>query len=139
MSLAKTAIAKLQQDQSDLKRSSTALSDLLQHQSEAPKLDVVTADLLVAVMHERLEHGITVAAVTPGKTVATQGASALAQMADKVEQTEVRSARVNVRGNYDNYAGLLGYIDTLRGTSVAVVYLKVEGRQFELGLRAYGL
>lgn len=137
--MAKADLTKLAQDERSLKQSSNELLTLLKQTSEPLVLDKVVAGMLVNIMQLRLENGITVSAVNPGTNVATTGASPVSALAKKMESSDVQSARVNVRGTYDNYEGLLTYIEQVRKQSVAVVYLKIEGQQFELGLRAYGV
>ena len=139
LSVAKSDLSKLEQDERSVKQSSNEVLRLLKTPSEAPALDTVVSGLLVNVMRLRLENGITVSAVNPAVNVATTGSSPVSALAKKLESSDVQSARVNVRGTYDNYEGLLTYIEQVRKQSVAVVYLKIEGQQFELGLRAYGV
>lgn len=137
--MAKSNLSKLEQDERSLKQSSSEVLRLLTTPSEAPALDTVMSALLVNIMRLRLENGIIVSAVNPAVNVATTGSSPVSALAQKMESSAVQSARVNVRGTYDNYEGLLAYIEQVRKQSVAVVYLKIEGQQFELGLRAYGV
>jgi hypothetical protein len=139
VSVVKADVEKLVQDERSLQASSKRALQVLERTSAPPKLNTVLSTLLVDVMRLRLENGITVAAVNPGTHVPTAGASPVSAMTQKMEASTVVSTRVNVRGNYANYEGLLRYVEQLRTLPVAVVYFKVEGRQFELGLRAYGV
>jgi hypothetical protein len=135
----KADLAKLQKDEASLKQSGGQLLPLLKQKSEPLALDTVVSNMLVSVMQARLESRITVSAVNPGTNIATNGASPISALANRLESSDVQSARVNVRGTYEDYEGLLSYIEKVRKQSVAVVYLKIEGQQFELGLRAYGV
>lgn len=139
VSVVKADLEKLVQDERSLQASSKQALLVLETSRTPQKLDTVLSTLLVDVMRLRLENGITVAAVTPGTHVPTAGASPVSAMAQAMDASKVISTRVNVRGNYANYEGLLRYVEQLRMLPVAVVYFKVEGRQFELGLRAYGV
>lgn len=136
---AKMSITKLEGEVRTLKKSQIAAQEVLQHQAPALKLDTSVTGLLVAVMHERLENGITVASVLPSKSVQASESASLEKFADTLDGTELKSARFNVRGNYASYEGLLSYVAKLRELPVAVVYMKVEANTFELGLRAYGI
>lgn len=136
---AKAQLAKLVQDERSMQQSSSEILRLLTQTSEPATLDTVMAGLLVDISRMRLENGITVSAVNPGVNIATTGASPVGALAKKLEASDVQSARVNVRGTYDSYEGLLTYVEQVRKHSVAVVFLKIEGQTFELGLRAYGV
>lgn len=132
-------MVKLEQDERALKTSSGEALKVLVTAAEPQPLDKVLSTLLVDIMRLRLANGVTVSAVTPGTNVPTAGASPVSAMSQPVDSSSVNSTRVNVRGNYANYEGLLRYVEQLRKLPVAVVYFKVEGRQFEIGLRAYGV
>lgn len=138
IAVTKTAITKLENDVRELKKSRTVAQDLLQHQAEAPTLDTAITNLLVAVMRERLENGISVASVLPAKNVLASESATFDKLADSLDGTTLKSARFNVRGNYTSYEGFLNYVAKLRELPVAVVYMKVEANSFEVGLRAYG-
>jgi hypothetical protein len=139
ISTAKANLAKLEQDEKSLRQSSGEMLKLLTKTSEPPSLNTVVASLLVTVMRQRLENGVSISTVNPATSIASNGTAPVKSLAKAFESSDVLSTRVNVRGTYDNYEGLLSYIEQVRKQSVAVVYLKIDGQQFELGLRAYGV
>lgn len=135
----RSSISKLETEVAMLQKAKTGAQATLTHPGEAAKFDAAVSALLVAIMKERLDTGITVASVLPAKSVLASSATSFDMLADKLDGTPLKSARFNVRGNYQTYEGLLEYIGKLRKMSVAVVYLKIDATAFEMGLRAYGI
>lgn len=111
---------------------------LLTTTGAAPSLETTVSGLLVSVMSQRVEHGITVASMTAAKDSAGNEPAPIANLSDKAGSSELKSARFNLQGYYTSYEGFMAYLDVLRTMPVAVVQLRVEGNSFQVGLRAYG-
>ncbi|MNR71660.1 hypothetical protein D3C71_22910 [compost metagenome] len=96
------------------------------------------SELVLDIYNQRLRYGITVSTATPTAVSTGSSAAALDSLSQDVPGTSVKSVRLNVRGSYSDYQGLLGYLNKLQESPVSIVHLKVENQNFELGLRAYG-
>jgi hypothetical protein len=131
-------VSKLTGNLRELSTSKAAVQNVLVTPAEAPTLDFSLSSLLVQIMKERLNSGISVSSVLTSKNVSASEAASFDKIADSLDGTPLKSARLNVRGTYQTYDGLMGYVAKMRELPVAVVFMKVEGNQFELGLRAYG-
>lgn len=129
---------KQRQEEQRLAASYQTLSGMLS--PDAARIDLTTAfsDLLIAIMANRVENGIVISSVTPHKNPGNSGVAETTRLRELVPGTSVGSIRVNVRGNYATFDGLTHYLQALRTHPVSVTYLKVEERNFELGLRVYG-
>lgn len=140
-----TDLQDLQSQESSLTSSSreaeTAarqMSQTLVSDSQSLTLSAALSDTLIEVMKDRTEYGVTVSSVLPHKNTGSAGAASLSKLQDPVPSTKVNSVRVNVRGAYSDYEGFLHYIQALRKLPVSVVYMKIDGKNFQLGLRIYG-
>jgi hypothetical protein len=137
--VAKQNSAKLEKEVRDTGTAKNELSRILTKNVSAQRLDAVVATLMVRILAERLSTGITIGSMSPGKQVSTSGTATFDQLADPLDGTDIRTVRLNVRGSYETYEGLLQYVSKLRELPVSVVQLKIEARQFEIGVRAYGI
>jgi hypothetical protein len=134
----KAVISKLEQEQRGLMSVKADTEALAASAGAPPTIEQSLADTLVVVLKERLESGILISSVTPQTTSPGNDAVLISSLSEKVGTSDIKSARVNVRGVYTTYEGLQAYIRTIQKLPVAVVFLKVEAQNFELGLRAYG-
>lgn len=106
--------------------------------SDSPTLSAALSETLIEIMKDRTEYGVTVSSVLPQKSTGGAGSAPLSKLQDPVPSTKVNSVRVNVRGSYTDYEGFLHYIQAVRKLPVSVVYMKIDGQGFLLGLRVYG-
>lgn len=95
--------------------------------------------LMLDVYNLRLKHGVTIGTVAPGKFSGSGGIAPLEALGDVVPGTDVNSTRLDIRGTYSDYLGLLAYIEDLQAHAVSVVHLRVQEQTFELGLRVYAV
>lgn len=96
------------------------------------------SDLLIRIMNKRVEHGVTIATVIPHKNQGISAVTDTSKIKEQVPGTSVSSIRLNIKGAYSTYEGLGNYIKDLRTMPVSIVHLKVQGNNFELGVRVYG-
>ncbi|MBC8738469.1 hypothetical protein F6X40_16970 [Paraburkholderia sp. UCT31] len=106
--------------------------------TERVVLDTQISETLIEVMKNRLEYDVTVGTISTAKRAGASGMSRTDLLKEKVPTTGVQSIRVNVRGSYNDFDGFTHYLKALRTLPLAIVALKVEGKNFELGLRVYG-
>jgi hypothetical protein len=106
--------------------------------ADSPTLSSALSETLIEIMKDRTEYGVTVSSVLPQKSTGGAGSAPLSKLQDPVPSTKVNSVRVNVRGSYTDYEGFLHYIQAVRKLPVSVVYMKIDGQGFLLGLRVYG-
>jgi hypothetical protein len=102
-------------------------------------IDEAFSRTLIGVRQESGAYGVTVGAITPHKKTGGSGLTNLTAMTEHVPGTKVNSTRLNVRGSYTDYEGFARYLSSLGKYPLSVVYLKVSDKNYELGLRIYGL
>ncbi len=134
----RTVIAKLEGEARTLRSDQEDVDRLLTQKSEPKTLESALTNMLVILMRERNEDGISLATVLPAQTGPGNATLPMSALAEPVGVSNLKSARINVRGGYQSYDGLKEYLHALRTLPIALVYLKVEGNTFEMGLRAYG-
>lgn len=123
----------------DLEKDGQALQAELRPDAAKIDMNVALSDVLLALMDNRIRYGINVGNIASHKAAAGNAAVAeFSQLAEVVPGSTIPSVRLNVRGTYRGYDGLTGYLNELRKHPAAIVYLKVEGSTFDLGLRVYG-
>lgn len=96
------------------------------------------SDNLLFLMKGQLAYGVSLSSVVANKQTGQANVTDAAALAEPVPNTPLRSIRLNVRGTYESYSGLLNYLAALRQRPVAIVHLKVEDKNFEMGVRIYG-
>lgn len=107
--------------------------------SEPMPVDRALAQLRLRLEHLQVAHGVTLSQTTLARRAGAD-ARPVAELAETLKATSVRTLRVDVRGAYTDYSELLAYLTELRrGAPVAVVSLSVRESLFELGLRVYGV
>ncbi|WP_146039481.1 hypothetical protein [Variovorax sp. WDL1] len=135
---AKSRLASVQRAAKEAERAHQELSSQLTPDTSSKSLqDAVTA-VMLDVYNRRLPHAVTVASVAPGKFAASGSMSPLDTLTEVIPGTKVQSMRVNIRGTYSDYLGLLRYIKDMQAHPLSVVHLKVQDQAYELGLRVYG-
>lgn len=100
-------------------------------------LDAAVTEALLAVFNNRTAYGISVTTIASDK----QGGGLMSPMetlATPVKGTELQAVKLNLRGTYKTYLGLMGYLEEFSKTQAALVALKVEENGFELSLKIYG-
>jgi hypothetical protein len=116
----------------------TLQANLTQDATPVP-LNTALSNAILSVMDNRIRYGIYVGNIAPHKSGAgNAGMADFSQLSEKVPGSSVQSVRMNIRGTYRSLAGLTGYLAELRKQPAAIVYLKVNGDAFDLGLRVYG-
>lgn len=101
-------------------------------------LETVFGKAIRMLNANRLESEVSVSNVLAGSGGRTSGAVELDRLASQVPGTSIKTLRINVRGTYRNHSKFLDYLEALRHEGMAIVHLKVDGSNFELGLRVYG-
>lgn len=116
------------------------MSEVLQESDAEPMaVGEALAQLRLRLEHLQVGHGITLAQTTLSNR-AGGDAIPVSQLAQTLKNTPVKSLRVDVRGTYSDYEGLLAYLQEIRrGVAVAVVAMDVRANQFEVSLRVYGV
>ena len=133
-----STVTKLQADQRKAKEALMSVEDELTPDASRVNLGVALSSFMLDVYNKRLEHGITISAVTPSRLSATGQYAGLDTFIENVPGTQLASVRVNFSGTYNSYRGLLSYLNALRSHPVALVRLKVEDQSFEASMRIYG-
>lgn len=134
----KGKVAKQEKKAKELLRDAKFMEENLQPDEKNIVLNEALADAVLSVMRNRLQYNITVGSITPHKNTGNSAVAPLEKLAEQVPGTKLKSIRFNLRGTYKDYTGLVGYLAELRKQPVAINYLKVEGENFELGIRVYG-
>jgi hypothetical protein len=133
------AVNKMKGQKRDADKASAELTETLKPDAQHVVLDKALSEVMLDVLNNRVQYGVTVSYTTPAKLGGSGSAmSKLDALAEDVPGTNVRSVRVNVSGTYETYQGLLGYLASLQGLPVAVVRLRVQEQAFEVALRVYG-
>lgn len=123
----------------DAKKANEELTRVLTPGEPQMVMQDAMTGLMLDVYNLRLKHGVTVGSVAPGKFSGTGGVAQLDALSDVVPGTDVNSTRLDIRGSYSDYLGLLAYIKELQQHAVSVVHLRVQEQSFELGLRVYAV
>lgn len=134
----KSTLEKKNRTAKQLADAYNTMSGTLRPDNRTLVLNDLFSELLIKVMQKRVAYGITVSSVVPHKNSGNSAVTDTASLKETVPGTKVTSIRINLRGSYENYEGLTGYLKSLRELPISVVYLKVQERNFELGLRIYG-
>lgn len=123
----------------DLEKNGRVLLQNLNRDPSRVQLTTALSDTLLAIMDNRIRYGIYVGNLAPHKTASGNSSVAdFSQLSEDVPGVSVPSVRMNIRGTYRGFAGLTGYLAELRKQPLAIVYLKIGGNSFDLGLRVYG-
>lgn len=132
---------QLRKEQVALKAAQQALQEMLTPSAaSSPPVETNLADTIVVLMKNRVEHGVSLSSVTSHKVL--RGGTSVqpaANYVDKVPETSLKSIRINVKGTYEDYALLNRYLQVIRQRPLSIVFMKISGREFELGLRVYGM
>jgi hypothetical protein len=135
----KGQLSKSQKTLLDLEKDGQALQQHLTPDATRVQLQDALSNTLLALMDNRVRYGVNVGNIAPHKSAGTNGGvSEFSQLSETVPGTAIPSVRLNIRGTYKGFEGLTGYLAELRKQPLAIVYLKVTGNTFELGLRVYG-
>lgn len=138
---ARSTHAKLDKEFHELEQEKAELEKHLTKDGDMPGLDSTLSALMLDVYNNRAPYGITLTSVAPAKLGATSNgmaqASALAE--DIPGTSSVKSVKVLVVGTYKTYPELVSYLSTLTKLPVSLVSLKVQDRNFEAGVRMYGV
>jgi hypothetical protein len=135
----KNQLAKAEKVLVDLEKDGRVLQQNLTPDSSRIELTNALSNALLAIMDNRVRYGIYVGSIAPHKNaVGNTSVAEFSQLAEVVPGSTVPSVRMNIRGTYRGLAGLTSYLAELRKQPLAIVYLKVAGNTFELGLRVYG-
>ena len=101
------------------------------------KLDKAVAAAMLQAYNLRPIHKISLAQARLG--AGGSGAAELAQSADIVKGTQLRSAKLTLAGTYADYDLFKTYLSELQASAaIQVVGLKVQENGFDLQLRVYG-
>lgn len=135
----KGQLSKAEKTLVELEKDGSALEMHLTKDATLIPLSTALSDALLSVMDNRVRYGIYVGNIAPHKSAAGNASVAeFSQLSENVPGSSVPSVRMNIRGTYRGFEGLTGYLAELRKQPAAIVYLKVDGNAFELGLRVYG-
>jgi hypothetical protein len=105
----------------------------------ADALDQALARLRLRLEHLQVAHGVALSQTTLARRAGSE-ARPVSELAETLKGTAVHTLRVDVRGTYADYEGLLAYLREIRRDApVAVVSLNVRDNLFELALRVYGV
>ncbi len=138
--MATARIQSLEKDARALRASWAEMTKILQESDVEPMaVGEALAQLRLRLEHLQVGHGVTLAQ-TKLASRAGGDAVAVSKLAQTVKNTPVKTLRVDVRGTYGDYEGLLSYLQEIRrSVPVAVVALDVRANQFEVSLRVYGV
>lgn len=100
-------------------------------------LEKNVSNVMLDVLNSRLRHGITLDSSSPNKQ-GVGGFNKVQDLSEKVPNSSLYSLRVNLRGSYKTYAGLMNYLKELQVHPAAIVRLKVQEKSFEASIRIYG-
>lgn len=135
----KGQLSKSEKTLVELDKDGQALEQHLTPDAARIPLTNALSNALLSVMDNRVRYGIYVGNIAPHKSAAGNASVAeFSQLSENVPGSSVPSVRMNIRGTYRGLEGLIGYLAELRKQPAAIVYLKVDGNAFELGLRVYG-
>lgn len=135
----KSQLSKSEKSIVELEKDSQSLERYLKPDAARIPLNTALSNALLSVMDNRVRYGIYVGNIAPHKSAGgNANAAEFSQLSENVPGSSVPSVRINIRGTYRGLDGLIGYLAELRKQPAAIVYLKVDGNAFELGLRVYG-
>lgn len=137
LSLAKSSLKREQDKLRAFKKDEALLTAALKPGGTLRSLDLAVSQAL-AVFHEsRVAHQVSISSITPVKGT---GAAklAVADISEPIKSTDVRLARLVVRGSYADYEHFLAYLTLVRSAGIAIGSLNVNQNNFELGVRIYG-
>lgn len=66
------------------------------------------------------------------------GKGTLSSVYEKVPGTEVTFVRFKIDGAYTHYENFLKFIADIQKMPISITSIRVEGKRFEIGLKAYG-
>jgi len=132
------AVRKMESQKKEADNAREELSAILKADTEHMSLNQTVSAVMLGVLNNRVQHGITVAFTTPAKLSGGASITKLDSLAEDVPGTNVQSVRINLSGTYETYQGLLGYLESFKALPVAVVRLKVQDQTFEVAIRVYG-
>lgn len=139
LSRANSSVSSAKQSAVASERAYKELSEVLtEAYSSDTSLQTRMSNLVLDIYNNRIANGVTVSTATPSKLGAAGMVSSVDSLAEVVPGTNVQSIRINVKGSYLNYQGLLNYVASFQRHPVSIVHLKVEGDTFHLGVRLYG-
>ena len=134
-------VVKATSAEGQAKRSLVELESVLtSEESKAEPLDKALPAATLWLTNSQVEYAITVVQANPAKTVGAGGVSPINDLAEVVPGTSLKSARINVKGTYQNYDGFVTFLRELTAVNPAsIVFLKVQNNAFEVGIRIYGV
>lgn len=96
---------------------------------------------MLDIYNNRAMHGITLTSVAPAKIGATSnGMASTSTLADELPGVPaMKSVKVVIAGSYKTYPDLMEYLEGLKSLPVSLVSLKLQERNFEAGVRLYGV
>lgn len=101
-------------------------------------IDEAMSAVMLSVFNNRIPFEVSLAYTTPAKLTTGGSVSRLDALVEDIPGTALQSVRINLSGTYQNYEGLLGYLESLKSLPVAIVRLKVQDQTFDVALRVYG-
>ena len=131
---------KLRADTHKLNTANTQLKQRMSDQSAdgSMPIDDAFSKTLIGLRRDAGDYGVSISAIAPHKKIGSSGLSSLQAMTEQVPSTSVKSVRINIRGSYTDYEGFMHYLTALKRYPVAIVFLKITGKSYELGIRIYG-
>jgi hypothetical protein len=132
------AVRKMESQKKEADNAREELSAILHADKEHMSLNQSVSAVMLGVLNNRVQHGITVSFTTPAKLSGGGSITKLDSLAEDVPGTNAQSVRINISGTYETYQGLLGYLESFKTLPVAVVRLKVQDQTFEVAIRVYG-
>ena len=136
---ARASVQSAQQSLSTSERAFRELSEVLTPDETTLSLEEALSQAVLDVYNLRVPYGIVVTSATPSTAGGGPTAIPIGSLSEALPETKaVRSIRLNVRGTYTNYIGLLEYIQALQKNPLSVVFLQVRDQSYELSIRVYG-
>lgn len=120
-----------------LNRSEQLVRELAANSQSTLRVDEALAKSMLEVYNNRVNFGISLSLVAPGKS-GNNGMTDIGQLTEDVPGTQLKNVKVNLTGAYTSYPELIGYLDSIRKHQGAVVHLKIQENSFETSIRIFG-
>ena len=130
-------LRRAEQSELKLKQEAALLAEALPGDEEALPLASTLIEVISALKQGQVRNRVQIGPITTPNAGGSSTADLL-QLAKPLDNTELSSLTLQIRGTYKEYAGLRRYLSEIQRHPVALTRLSIAGNTFEIDIKLLG-
>lgn len=107
-------------------------------ESETKGIEQNAMEALRLLYANRAKYDVSINSIGTDKPLGPTGLRPIDEMVQPIGGTNLKFAKLVIKGKYMDYVGFLNYLNEIHSLPVAISAIKATAQEFEIELRAYG-